>query len=75
MDVQKIATRIFIYSSLCFGILGVLMVALFSEQNVSSDVRILLTKALTTLAFVILSSFAVSFAGKYLMNHANKEKE
>lgn len=57
---QKIATRVFIYASVSFGILGVLVVV-FQPKDHS-----VLTKLLMANAFIILSSFALSVAGKYL---------
>lgn len=64
---QKIATRVFICASLAFGIIGIAMVlALPGKDQPSSDLNILLTKLLMTCVFVILPSFALSVAGKYL---------
>ena len=64
---QKIATRVFIYASLAFGIIGILMVlALPGKGQPSSDLNIVLTKLLMACVFVILPSFALSVAGKYL---------
>lgn len=57
---QKIATRIFIYASVVFGILGILIVLTGSEDEG------ILTKLLTITVFIILPSFALSVAGKYL---------
>jgi len=64
---QKIATRIFIYASVTFGVLGVLMVltGIDPDEN-SSGLELVLTKLFMTSVFVILSSFALSVAGKYL---------
>ena len=64
---QKIATRIFIYASLTFGILGILVVLTGSgpdkPDSVLSEV---LMRLLIINVFIILSSFALSIAGKYL---------
>lgn len=57
---QKIATRIFIYASVAFGILGILVVL---TQPKDDNV---LTKLLMISVFIILPSFALSVAGKYL---------
>lgn len=60
---QKMATRIFIAASLVFGILGVLIV-LIEPHGTSAD-KVLVKCFLITI-FVILPSFALSVAGKYL---------
>lgn len=57
---QKIATRIFIYASVAFGILGILVVLTQPEDDA------ILSKLLFMTVFIILPSFAVSVAGKYL---------
>jgi len=64
---QKIATRLFIYSSIAFGILGILVILTSSERDSdSSDLNKLLMKLLMMAVFVILPSFALSVASKYL---------
>ena len=64
---QKIATKIFIVASILFGITGVLMVFNMPDKDQqSSPTHIFLMKTLLTLVFIILSSFALSIAGKYL---------
>lgn len=63
---QKVATKVFIGSSILFGILGITMTIIsFDNDNLSvlSDV---VSKLLAIDVFVILSSFALSIAGKYL---------
>lgn len=64
---QKIATRIFIYASLVFGVLGILVVLTASGAGTPDTV---LTETLIKLlfidVFIILPSFALSIAGKYL---------
>lgn len=64
---QKIATKVFIYASLIFGVLGILVVLTGSgpdkPDSVLSEV---LMKLLIIDIFIILSSFALSVAGKYL---------
>ena len=57
---QKIATRIFIYTSVVFGVLGIAVVL---TQPKDDNV---LTKLLMITVFIILPSFALSVAGKYL---------
>lgn len=59
---QKIATKIFIYASVTFGVLGILVVMTSSDDNENP----FLMKLLMITVFVILSSFALSVAGKYL---------
>jgi hypothetical protein len=64
---QKIATRIFIYASIVFGVIGIVMVLTApADDNQSSDFNIALMKLLMITVFVILPSFALSVAGKYL---------
>jgi hypothetical protein len=64
---QKIATRLFIYSSIAFGIVGVLVILTSSENdNNSSDLNKILMKLLMITVFIILPSFALSVATKYL---------
>lgn len=64
---QKIATKVFIYSSVLFGILGILVVLTSSgpDKKDSAFTEILI-KLLVMTVFVILPSFALSIAGKYL---------
>lgn len=66
---QKIATRIFIVSSVIFGVLGITFVLTSpgSDEN-SSDLNIVIMKLLMATVFIILPSFALSVAGKYLKN-------
>lgn len=64
---QKIATRVFIYASVTFGILGILVVLTASgPDQPDSDVSQLLIRLLFVNVFIILPSFALSMAGKYL---------
>lgn len=64
---QKIATRVFIYASIVFGVLGVLVVLTGSgPDKQDSALSVLLIKLLFITLFVILPSFALSVAGKYL---------
>ena len=65
---QKIATRVFISASIAFGTLGILMVltGAFDEGSNSSDLNKVLQKLFMVSVFVILSSFALSVASKYL---------
>lgn len=64
---QKTATKVFVYSSILFGILGVIMVLTGmdpDENNVGFE--LVVTKLFMASIFIILSSFALSIAGKYL---------
>jgi hypothetical protein len=57
---QKIATKVFIYASVLFGILGIINIAFDIDEDT------FLFKALICVVFIILPSFALSIAGKYL---------
>ncbi len=64
---QKIATRLFTYSSIAFGILGILVILTASDNdNDRSDLNKVLMKLLMVTVFIILPSFALSVAAKYL---------
>lgn len=64
---QKIATRVFIYASVTFGILGILVVLTSSgPDKADSALSEILIKLLFINVFVILPSFALSVAGRYL---------
>lgn len=62
MTMQKIATKIFICASVSFGVLGILNIL----TSGSDDEDSLIFKLLFINVFIILPSFAVSVAGKYL---------
>ncbi len=65
---QKIATKIFIGASIAFGIIGMVLVltgGLDGEQTALSEV---LARLLQATVFIILPSFAISLAGRYLDN-------
>jgi hypothetical protein len=64
---QKIATRIFIYSSITFGIVGILVVLTASGPDTpDSHLSEVFIRLLFINVFIILPSFALSIAGKYL---------
>lgn len=64
---QKIATRVFIYASVTFGILGVLVVLTGSgPDKPDSKLSELLIRLLFINVFIILPAFALSVASKYL---------
>ena len=65
--IQKLATQIFTATSVFFGAMGVTLIVLFwTNGDSESDATMILVRLLMMSVFVILSSFAVSFAGKYL---------
>ena len=63
-NMQKIATRVFIYSSIAFGIIGIFLV--LSNAGDNSEPNKTLMKLILMTVFIILPSFALSIAGKYL---------
>lgn len=64
---QKIATKVFICASVVFGITGILVVLTLPENdNIHSSVNEFFLRLLFVCVFVILPSFALSVAGKYL---------
>ncbi len=66
---QKIATKLFIYSSVVFGIFGICVVLTAGGPNTpDSVISEIFIKLLFATVFIILPSFALSVAGKYLKN-------
>jgi len=63
---QKISTRIFICSSVAFGVIGILLILIEGPNSDSSILYQTLHKLLFTTVCIILPSFALSVAGKYL---------
>jgi hypothetical protein len=64
---QKIATKVFIYASIAFGIVGILIVLTASGPDKKDSVlNDTLIRLLFATVFIILPSFALSIAGKYL---------
>ena len=64
---QRIATRVFIAASVVFGVLGVIQAATIPNKDADmTSFNRLVTRLLMTSVFVILTSFALSVAGKYL---------
>ncbi len=61
---QKIVTKIFVGASIAFGIIGIMMVLTTSPE--SDGPNVILLKLLFTSVIVILTSFALSVASKYL---------
>ncbi|HSX08216.1 MAG TPA: hypothetical protein VLG11_04960 [Candidatus Saccharimonadales bacterium] len=66
---QKIATKVFICASITFGIIGIAAVLTAPGPNKpDSATTQFLMKLLFVNVFIILPSFALSIAGKYLNN-------
>jgi Na+/H+ antiporter NhaA len=65
---QKIATTVFITASIAFGIIGILVVLTIpaSGRDADSPLNQTLTRLLFITVFIILPSFALSVASKYL---------
>ncbi|HZP55566.1 MAG TPA: hypothetical protein VFB03_02220 [Candidatus Saccharimonadales bacterium] len=64
---QKIATRVFVYASIVFGILGMIQVLTMPDKDQDmSDFNMIIIRLLMATVFIILPSFALSVAGKYL---------
>lgn len=64
---QKIATQIFIIASLAFGVLGILVILIEPDQDSTRTAfETALFKCFMATVFIILPSFALSVAGKYL---------
>jgi hypothetical protein len=64
---QKIATRVFMGTSIVFGILGIIQVLTMPDNdNSMSSFNRFIMKLLMATVFIILTSFALSVAGKYL---------
>ncbi len=64
---QKIATKVFICASIVFGVLGILIVLTTSgPDQPDTNLTQILMKLLLIDVFIILPSFALSIAGKYL---------
>lgn len=64
---QKIATRVFIYASVTFGIIGILIALTASgPDKPDSALSQILIRLLFINVFIILPAFALSVAGKYL---------
>ena len=61
---QKIATKVFVWASVAFAIIGLLMVITTSPE--SNGPNVVLLKLLFTSVIIILTSFALSVASKYL---------
>lgn len=62
---QKIATRVFVGASLFFGVIGILIV-LTAQEGSDTPLTKILIRLLFISVFIILPSFALSIASKYL---------
>lgn len=64
---QKIATHVFIFSSILFGIIG-MGIVIFAAGPDTPDTQTdeLFMRLLLATVFIILPSLALSIAGKYL---------
>jgi len=70
---QRIATKVFIYASVVFGIVGILIVLTASGPDKKDSVLSeTLIRILMADVFIILPSFALSIAGKYLNGKNDK---
>jgi len=66
---QKISTQIFIYASILFGIIGILIVLTSSGPDTpDTPLTEMLIRLLFTTVFIILPSFALSVASRFLKN-------
>lgn len=64
---QKIATRVFTYASVVFGVVGILVVLTASgPDKKDSALSQVLIRLLFISIFIVLTSFALSVASKYL---------
>lgn len=65
---QKIATRVFICASITFGIIGVALTLTspFGPDQTDTPLQMVLARLLFATVFIILPSFALSIAGRYL---------
>lgn len=64
---QKIATRVFVYTSIVFGFLGLIQVLTMPDKDQDmTDFNKIIMRLIMATVFIILPSFALSFAGKYL---------
>lgn len=74
---QKIATNVFIGASLAFGVLGIMLILIGTPDRYSGDagVREFIQACIGVTVCVILSSFALSVAGKYLVGGSEDSRE
>jgi len=66
-NMQNITTKVFVYASLTFGVLGVIMVLSGMEPDEkNTGIELVIGKLFQVSVFVILTPFALSVASKYL---------
>lgn len=64
---QKIATQVFIYASIVFGIMGLgVVITASGPDQADSQINETFIRLMFATVFIILPSFALSIAGKYL---------
>lgn len=64
---QKWATKLFIVASIAFGVVGFVLVLVEPDPGENTSAfSTFLSRLLMAIVFVILPSFALSVAGKYL---------
>ena len=65
---QQTATKVFIYASIAFGIIGITLILAgpFGPDQADTPLQEFLIRLLFATVFIILPSFALSVAGKYL---------
>ena len=63
---QKIATRVFMYSSIAFGILGIVLIFIEGSYGEETVINQTVHRLLLATVCIILPSLALSIAGKYL---------
>jgi hypothetical protein len=65
---QKTATLLFIYASIAFGVIGIALVLSgpFGPDQPDTPLQLIFIRILMILVFILLPSFALSVAGKYL---------
>ena len=65
---QKIATKVFIFSSVVFGFLGIIIVLTGMDPDEGDKgLELVITRVFMASIFIIFSSFALSVVGKYLV--------
>lgn len=70
---QKTATKVFKVASVVFGVLGITQALTMPDKDQDmSDFNKVIFRLLIATVFIILSSFALSVAGKYLNDDSKK---
>ena len=63
ITMQKIATKVFVWASIAFAIIGMIMVLTIDQNQGPSPIML---RFLFASVIIILTSFALSVASKYL---------